>query len=362
MKTIPIHLGDRSYDILLGAGAMERIAETLPTKRAIIVADESLVGIYARPLQETLKAASVDAPIIEVPSGEGSKSFASFELLLNRMFEHQPDRKTTLIALGGGVIGDLTGFAASVLLRGLPFIQIPTTLLAQIDSSVGGKTGINSAYGKNTIGAFYQPQAVLIDTNTLETLPEREMKAGYAEMMKYGLLGDAEFFRWLETNGDKVLARDSKALTYAIAHCCAMKAQIVAEDEREAGKRTLLNLGHTFGHALEAEAGYDGSLLHGEAVAIGMVLAARFAVTQGALPQADADRIQQHLASLGLTHSPKALDTSWPIDALMGHMRHDKKAQDGKITLISMHAIGEATIINDADEAAVRNVWQEALS
>lgn len=389
---LPISLGERSYNIVIGEGllgnAAEHVVPLLKSQKAIVVADAALVEGYAEPLLTSLRAANVQCELLTLKGGEESKSFSVFEQLLNEIMAHRPDRRTTLIALGGGVIGDSVGFAASVILRGVPFIQIPTTLLAQIDSSVGGKTGINSAYGKNTIGAFYQPEGVLIDTQTLASLLEREMKAGYAEMVKYALLGDAELMGWLEAHGEAVLAREPKTLAEAIEKCCAMKAAIVAEDEREAGKRALLNLGHTFGHALEAEAGYDGSLLHGEAVGIGLVMAAKLSQKLGCLTAEEVFRIEDHMKGLGLKTSPRHCeegaiasdeaisfsqrqeiaasptaprDDSEYIDALMRHMSNDKKARDGKLVLVLMKALGEAYIEAAADAAQVRQLWEEEL-
>jgi 3-dehydroquinate synthase len=273
------------------------------------------------------------------------------------------ERRTPLLAFGGGVIGDITGFAASILLRGLDFIQIPTTLLAQVDSSVGGKTGINTAAGKNLVGTFHQPRLVLADTTTLSTLKAREMRAGYAEVLKYGLLGDARFFAWLETNGEAVLARRPAALRHAVAASCRAKAAIVARDEREAGSRALLNLGHTFGHALEAETGFGAALLHGEAVAIGMMLAFRLSARLGLAPEADAGRVHGHLRRLGLPADLSVLaGSSASADSLISHMRTDKKVRDGRLTFVLARGIGEAFVSHDVAEHDLRAMLEQSLA
>ncbi len=277
VECLRVDLSERSYDILIGDGlianAGESIKPLMKSDFAVIVSDETVAKFYLKPLTASLEKANIRCRPVTIPAGEGSKSLAAFGELMEKILAHRPDRKTLLIALGGGVVGDITGFAASCLLRGVDFIQIPTTLLAQVDSSVGGKTGLNSTHGKNLIGAFYQPRLVLCDTSALSTLSEREKKAGYAEIVKYGLLGDAAFFAWLEKNGAAVLAGDTAAITEAVTRSCKAKAAIVERDEKESGSRALLNFGHTFGHALEIETHYSDKLLHGEAVAIGMALA-----------------------------------------------------------------------------------------
>ena len=296
-------------------------------------------------------------------AGEASKSFASFEKLCEEILALGIERSTVLIALGGGVIGDLTGFAAAVLLRGIDFIQIPTTLLAQVDSSVGGKTGINSGHGKNLIGAFHQPRLVLADTYTLRTLPRRELLAGYAEVVKYGLIDQPDFFAWLEGHGADLVEGDQGVLAQAIETSCAAKAAIVAEDEKEAGKRALLNLGHTFGHALEAECGYGDELLHGEGVALGMIMAFDLSVELGLCPAEDADRVFRHLTAVGLPtrleHLPGRV---WDADTLLGHMHKDKKVTGGKLTFILAKGIGRAFITHDVEEAAVRALLTHAAA
>lgn len=350
---------DRSYDIVIGDDVLARagtlIAPILTNKRVGIVTDETVAELHLGALTQSLSAAGIDNRAYVLPSGESTKSFAQLESLMSDMLDAGYERADYLIAFGGGVIGDLTGFAASILKRGCGFIQIPTTLLAQVDSAVGGKTAINAPQGKNLIGAFYQPSLVLSDIGVLSTLPERQMKAGYAEVLKYGLLGDAPFFDWLEVNAAKVLSGDTDALSYAVAQSCRAKARIVAEDEFEHGRRALLNLGHTFGHALEAQAGYSGALLHGEAVAAGMAMAFGFSAAQSHCTGQDAQRVNAHMAAHNLTRF-EDLPPSIAGDAniLMHHMAQDKKNSGGKLTLILTRAIGEAFIDKNADADAVK--------
>lgn len=356
--TVPVTLGGgRDYNIYIGEGLLARAAEflqqALPARRLCIVTDENIAATpHLEVLAEGLRAAGYTlAEHIVVPAGEGSKNFAQLEYILSAALARGLDRKSALLALGGGVIGDLAGFAASILMRGVDFVQLPTTLLAQVDSSVGGKTGINTAQGKNLVGSFYQPRLVLIDTDVLKTLPPREMRAGYAEVVKYGLIDDAAFFDWLEQNGTKVLAGDTAAQRYAIAASCTAKARVVMQDEREEKDiRALLNLGHTFGHALEKLGGYDGRLLHGEAVAIGCLWAARFSAQTGLAPAPDAVRLQDHLSAAGMMTKPPF--TAKPEDILAA-MRGDKKAEAGKLTLILMRGIGQSFVARGTDEAAL---------
>jgi 3-dehydroquinate synthase len=290
-----------------------------------------------------------------LPPGEGTKDLAHFGRLIDEILAIGIERGTMLVALGGGVVGDICGFAAATLLRGLDFVQIPTTLLAQVDSSVGGKTAINTAAGKNLVGAFYQPRLVLADTGSLATLPRREMRAGYAEIAKYGLIGDSGFFEWLESKGDAVCDLEPAALTRAVMTSCRMKADIVARDERETGDRILLNFGHTFGHALEAETGFGDALLHGEAVALGMVLAFDFAVMLGLTTGQDANRVGRHIAASGLpTTLADAGLSGAAADRLVAHMGRDKKVQDGKITLVLPRRLGEVFVMRDASADALR--------
>jgi len=294
VRRVNVGLGDRAYDVLIGPDLIGRAGELLqdllPRRRTVIVTDQSVAALYGDQLTSALASAGISSKLIALPPGEQTKSFAFLEDLTDRLLAEQLDRGDAIIALGGGVIGDLTGFAAAIYKRGIDFIQIPTTLLSQVDSSVGGKTAIDTARGKNLIGAFHQPRRVLADLDALATLPPREVRAGYAEVIKYGLLGDLAFFEGLEARGADVLALDPDALGWAVERSVAMKAEIVMEDEKEAGRRALLNLGHTFGHALEAETGFGGDLLHGEAVGAGMALAFRFSAAEGLCPRQDAVR------------------------------------------------------------------------
>jgi 3-dehydroquinate synthase len=318
---------------------------------------------HLAPLRESLDEAGIASAVVEIAPGEGSKEFDGFEAVANAILDIAPERGSVLIALGGGVVGDLAGFAASVILRGIDFIQIPTTLLAQVDSSVGGKTGINTRHGKNLIGSFHQPRLVLADTAALDTLPRRELLAGYAEIVKYGLLGDAAFFAWLEANGGAVIAGDQAARRRAVTTSCQAKAGIVAGDERETGSRALLNLGHTFAHALEADTGFGARLLHGEAVAIGIVLAFDLSVRLGLCPAADAARVRRHFAAVGL---PTGLDAvaghGWSSGGLLSHMRQDKKVRDGRITFILARRIGDAFIARDVALSDVEALLESAIA
>ena len=357
-KTVNVDLGTRSYDIVIGEGLLARAGELIAPharSRVCIVTDQTVHDLHYAALEASLSAAGITPHVIIRPPGEAQKCFDVLEEIIDELLEISFDRNDTLIAFGGGVIGDLTGFAASVFKRGCKFIQIPTTLLSQVDSSVGGKTAINTPRGKNLVGAFYQPQLVITDTSVLSTLPEREMKAGYAEVLKYGLLGDAEFFEWLEENGADVLAGKSDALTSAIAVSCQAKADIVARDERERGERALLNLGHTFGHALEAKAGYDGSLLHGEAVSAGMIMAFEFSGAP------DAGRVAAHMKANKLTMPSDIPHLLKNADVLMTHMSHDKKNEAGALTLILAREIGDAYVQRAANESSVRD-YLAALS
>ncbi|MEM1379177.1 MAG: 3-dehydroquinate synthase [Pseudomonadota bacterium] len=353
MRRVPVSLPDQSYDVVIGQGALGAEAETLrrlTSKPSAVVADEHVLKTH----RDALEAVLPDLPVISLPPGEASKSWASFQRVCEDLLAAGVERGGAVVAFGGGVTGDLAGFCAASLRRGCGFIQIPTTLLAQVDSSVGGKTAINTAAGKNLIGAFHQPSLVVIDTDLLATLPPREMRAGYAEIVKYGALGDAPFFDWLEHHGSGVLALDNDPLTEAIARSCAAKARIVSADEKEAGQRALLNLGHTFGHAVEAEGGYDGRVLHGEAVALGMAMAARFSVAEGHCPQEDADRFEGLLQRDGLPTRLADLDGINPdAEDLLTHMRQDKKVESGAMTLILMKGLGRAFIAKDQDQARI---------
>ena len=371
VRTVPVSLAGRSYEILIGPALIDRAGELsaglLASARVIIVTDETVAPLYGARLVASFERAGVAATTLTVPAGESSKEFVAFGGLMNALLDRRPDRKTTLVALGGGVVGDLTGFAAASLLRGVDFIQVPTTLLAQVDSSVGGKTGINTRHGKNLIGAFYQPRLVLADTGVLDTLPRRELLAGYAEVAKYGLIDDPKFWEWCETNGAAVLAGDPAKRTYAIEQSCLSKARIVAADERETTDlRALLNLGHTFGHALEAETGFGPALLHGEAVGAGMAMAFDLSSKIGLCPPADAARVRRHLGAVGL---PVRLRTiggdnrrSWDAARLIEHMRGDKKAEAGKLTFILTRGIGRAFVSREVDEAALRRLLDTAIA
>lgn len=356
MTRIRVELGARGYDVVIGPGLIARaeewLAPVLREKRVLVVSDENVTRAHGPRLQAALARGGIAHPMLVLPPGEGTKDFAHLARVMDWLLAQAPERKTMLLALGGGVIGDLTGVAASLLLRGVDFIQVPTTLLAQVDSSVGGKTGINTAAGKNLVGAFHQPRLVLADLDALATLPARERAAGYAEVVKYGLIDMPDFFAWTEREGAKVLAGDATAQAHAVAESVRAKARIVAADERENDARALLNLGHTFGHAIEAVEGYRG-LLHGEAVAAGMVLAFDLSARLGLAPAADAARVRVHLARVGLPVAPPAgLDP----DRLIAAMAHDKKVRDGKLAFVLTRGIGRAFIASDVDLAQVRAV------
>ena len=355
MTTMTVALGDRSYPLVIEPGLLARAGEHLaPLARGrplVIVADAN-VRPHLAALEASLQAAGLATEAVIVPAGEGAKSWASLEMLCDRLLDLGVERGDHVIALGGGVVGDLVGFAAAILKRGCGFVQIPTTLLAQVDSSVGGKTGINARAGKNLLGAFHQPSLVLIDPDVLNTLPQRELRAGYAEIVKYGLIDDPDLFTWCEANGPALLAGDADARAHAIAHSVTSKARIVAADEHETtGQRALLNLGHTFGHALEAEAGFDGTLLHGEAVAAGCALAFRYSVRLGLCPPADADRVAAHLRSVGLPDGLAGVTASGA--RLVDHMRHDKKARGGVLPFLLTRGIGRTFLDRTVDLADI---------
>ncbi len=364
---VAVDLGARSYDILIGedliADAGTRIGPLLTRPFAAIVTDENVARHHLQPLRNALAARGIATEAVILPAGEKTKSFTHLAGTCDKLLAAGVERRDKVIALGGGVIGDLAGFAAAILRRGVGFIQIPTSLLAQVDSSVGGKTGINSGLGKNLIGAFKQPDLVLADLGALATLPPREMAAGYAEVAKYGLLGDAPFFDWLEANAGLVMRGDIQARHHAVRKSCEAKAAIVAEDETEQGARALLNLGHTFGHALEAATGYSDRLLHGEAVAIGMVQAFRFSEMLGHCKPETAERIARHLKSAGLpTHMSNVPGALPPPAELVKIMRQDKKAVAGKLTFILARGIGGAFIAKDVPEARVLEFLQEDMT
>lgn len=364
VKVINVDLGNRSYDILVGpdliTSAGQHLKPLLRRARVAIITDETVAKLHLPALQTSLQAQGIRHDTMIVPAGEATKRFAELQRVVEWLLEIGIERGDLVIALGGGVIGDLTGFAASIVRRGVAFAQIPTTLLAQVDSSVGGKTGINTAQGKNLVGAFYQPRLVLADTGTLETLPMRELMAGYAEVVKYGLINDQPFFDWLEANLDAIKAGDVAARTYAIVKSCQAKAHIVAMDEHESNVRALLNLGHTFGHALEAATGFSQKLVHGEGVAVGMALAFDLSAKLGLCSGQDATRLRHHLERAGLPN--KLVDVTGPLpdaDGLIALMGQDKKVVDGKLTFILARGIGEAFITRDVDPSALHDLLSQ---
>ena len=353
MERLNVELADRSYPISIGSGLLAQrdlFTQAIRGRRVMIVTNETVAPLYLERLQQTLDGYQLDACIL--PDGEVYKTLDSFGRIMTALLEGGHGRDTTVIALGGGVIGDLAGFAAASYQRGVAFIQIPTTLLSQVDSSVGGKTGVNHPLGKNMIGAFYQPKAVIIDTDCLVTLPRRELSAGLAEVIKYGIICDAEFFAWLENNISGLLALNTSLLIQAILRCCSIKADVVSQDETENGVRALLNLGHTFGHAIESEQGY-GNWLHGEAVAAGTVLAAQTALQLGLLNQAQVARIGALLLAAELPLSAPA-DMNFPV--FMRHMMRDKKVLAGKLRLILPTNIGQADLFSDVSETVLQSV------
>ncbi|OYR11943.1 3-dehydroquinate synthase [Brucella grignonensis] len=365
--TVPVSLGDRSYEILIGKGlvarAGEEIGKRLKGRRVAVVTDENVADAHLKNLETALFLQGFDATSIVVKPGEKSKSFSVLETVTNAVLEARLERGDALIAFGGGVVGDLSGFVAGIVRRGMNFVQMPTSLLAQVDSSVGGKTGINTQYGKNLVGVFYQPQLVLADTDVLDTLSAREFRAGYAEVAKYGLIDRPDFFAWLEKNWQEVFAGGA-ARTEAIAESCRSKAAVVARDEHENGDRALLNLGHTFGHALETATGYDSSrLVHGEGVAIGMALAHRFSVKMNLCGVEDAERVEAHLKTVGLPISLKDVPGGLPdAEKLMDYIAQDKKVTRGALTFILTRGLGQSFIAKDVPPAAVLEFLKERLS
>ena len=368
--TLDVALGERSYGIVIGRGVLPslgaRVAALRPGARTAIVTDRTVAKHWLDKTEASLSAAGIGSSRIIVEEGEGSKTYAGLEKVSEALVAAKIERNDLVIALGGGVIGDLAGFAAAILRRGVDFVQVPTSLLAQVDSSVGGKTGINSPQGKNLLGAFHQPILVVADTAVLDTLPPRQFRAGYAEVAKYGVLGDQAFFAWLEANHDDIFAGGA-ARDHAIATSCRAKAAIVARDERETGERALLNLGHTFGHALEAATGFSDRLFHGEGVAVGMVLAAELSAELGMISESDAARVRRHLAEVGLpTHLQDiagfAQEGLGDADALMALMAQDKKVRRGRLTFILLEAIGRAVIVPDVEPARVRDFLSVKLA
>ena len=365
-RSLTVGLGERAYDITIGPGLIDQagsmLGEIAADRHTIVVSDDQVANLHLQRLCDGLLPAARKIDQFVVAPGEASKSMVVLAQLLDDILAIGVDRSVLLVAFGGGVIGDLTGFVAATLLRGVDFVQIPTSLLAQVDSSVGGKTGVNAKAGKNLIGAFYQPRAVIADTDLLATLPVRELRSGYAEVVKYGLLGDARFFDWLEQHGDQVLALEPDALQHAVHKSCSAKAHIVEVDEREADKRALLNLGHTFGHAFEAAAKYDGRLLHGEAIAAGMGLAFDLSVELGLCAQQAADRCKSHLRAIGLPSDQASLPAgNAPAEILLGHMKNDKKTRNGAMHFVLARAIGNAFVHGDVPEAVVTKLLERGF-
>jgi len=367
---VPVSLGSRSYDIAIGRGVLSslgtRIAALRPGAKTFIVSDDNVARYALAAAEAALARAGLATSRLIVAPGEASKSYHVFESVCEAILKAQIERDDLIIALGGGVIGDLAGFAAAVVRRGLDYVQVPTTLLAQVDSSVGGKTAIDSRQGKNLIGAFHQPILVVADTALLDTLPQREFRTGYAELVKYGLLGDAAFFNWLETNWREIFAGNSAgsfAREHAVTVACRAKAAIVGRDERDTGERALLNLGHTFGHALEAACGFSDRLLHGEAIAVGMALAFDFSAREGFLPAAEAERVKRHLAEVGLPARLSDIPGPSPgVDRLMELIAQDKKVKRGMLTFILVRAIGSAFVETGVEERQVRAFLREKLA
>ena len=359
MQTLTVGLGERSYPIHIGSGLLGRaelLRAHLPRKRTAIVTNTTVAPLYLERLQQTLSASGISSVPVILPDGEEYKNAETLNLIYDALLAHRCERTTPLIALGGGVIGDMTGYAAATYLRGVPFIQIPTTLLAQVDSSVGGKTGINHPLGKNMIGAFYQPQLVLADTDTLNTLPGNELSAGLAEIIKYGLIRDLPFLEWLECNMEKLLARDTATLQYAIASSCRNKAEVVAADERESGERALLNLGHTFGHAIESGMGY-GVWLHGEGVAAGTIMAADLSQRLGWISAQDVLRVRRLFERARLPVAAPDLGVEKYIE-LMGL---DKKVEGGKMRFVLLKEIGRAVVYGDVPDSLLRQTLESSI-
>ncbi|MET4602098.1 3-dehydroquinate synthase [Bradyrhizobium sp. JR4.1] len=367
---VEVALENRAYDIVIGRGVLaslgERVARLRPGVRTAIVTDRTVAKYWLEPAEASLAAAGIPTSHIVVEEGEISKTYAGLEKVSEALIAAKIERNDLVIALGGGVVGDLAGFAAAILRRGVDFVQVPTSLLAQVDSSVGGKTGINSPQGKNLLGAFHQPVLVIADTAVLDTLSPRQFRAGYAEVAKYGVLGDKAFFAWLEKNHSDI-AKGGSAREHAIATSCRAKAGVVSRDERETGERALLNLGHTFGHALEAATGFSDRLFHGEGVSIGMTLAAQFSAKLGMIGDADAARIERHLIEAGLPTRLQdiagfAQEGLADADALMALMGQDKKVERGRLTFILLEAVGRALVVKNVEPAPVRDFLKDKLA
>jgi 3-dehydroquinate synthase len=367
-NNLRINLKENSYDIIIEHGLLSELGALISKKfgkpKTFIVTDSNIAAHWLKQTIESLTAQGMSPKVLEVPVGERTKSFINLEKIIDQLLESKVDRDSVLIALGGGVIGDLAGFAGAVTLRGIKVIQVPTTLLSQVDSSVGGKTGVNVRQGKNLVGSFHQPSLVAIDTQVLQTLPSRQLFAGYAEVLKYGLIKDRSFFDWLELNGKKVLEGDKLAQQFAIFTSCRIKAEIVEADEKEKNLRAILNFGHTFGHALEAEAGYDGNLLHGEAVSIGMVLAIELSKSLGYLSGQDAGRAVEYIRNIGLPTNINSIEgsTSWHPDGIIQHMQHDKKVSNGQLRFVLIKGIGEAYLTANVERNDIYRVIEKSLS
>ncbi len=365
-EVVRVELGERAYDVRIGIGLMDRagteIAPLLQRPRVAILTDDTVAELHLPALQAGLRAAGIEAAALALPPGEATKSWPHFSRAVEWLLDQKVERRDVVLALGGGVIGDLAGFAAAVLRRGVRFVQLPTSLLAQVDSSVGGKTGINAPQGKNLIGAFHQPSLVLADIGVLDTLSPRDFLAGYGEVVKYGLLGDAAFFAWLEESGPALAAGDAALRTEAVRRSVQMKADIVARDETETGDRALLNLGHTFCHALEAATGYSGRLLHGEGVAIGCALAFETSARLGLCAQEEPSRVRAHLRAMGMKTDLADIPGDLPdAEALLALMAQDKKVIDGRLRFILARGIGQAFVADDIDPAVIRDVLRDAL-
>ena len=364
---LQIRLGKRSYDILVGANLLnvagKTISETIGKTKCWVVTDENVSKHYLTPLMHSLEKADLQTSTIILPPGEESKRIETVQQIVDKILGEAPDRDSTLIALGGGVVGDITGFAASIILRGTNFVQIPTTLLSQVDSSVGGKTGVNTTHGKNLLGTFYQPKLVLADIKVLETLPRRDRISGYAEIVKYGLIRDKSFYLWLEKNGKKIISLDRATCQEAVKKSCLIKGEVVAADEKEEGHRALLNFGHTFGHALEKETGFNTSLLHGEAVSLGMIMAIALSIKVGLCSQSVLDRVQKHFKNIGLPTklTSKGVDL-WDSEILINNMTFDKKRRKGRIAFILLNEIGDPVISNDIDLLDVKQLLDNLIN
>jgi 3-dehydroquinate synthase len=359
LQRVRVELGDRSYEIIIGGGLLPRVGEFLQPlgfgKHGVIITDSNVEALYAGPLRDTLKRAGYDTKVLSVPAGEESKSLRQATRLLRRLPALGLDRQSFVLALGGGVVGDLAGFVAATYLRGLALVQVPTSLLAQVDSSVGGKVGVNLPQGKNLVGAFHQPRIVLADMDTLKTLPEHELRAGFAEVIKHGAIRDAEFFAWLERERNRILSLEPEAVAHAIRRCCEIKAEVVSADEREAGLRAILNFGHTIGHAMEALVEYVG-LLHGEAIALGMYCTAKLSVKRAGLAEQEAQRLCDLIEAAGL---PTRLGEQFALDDLMAAMRLDKKARGGKLRFVLLKRLGEAVVSDAVTDADIEEVVNE---